>query len=222
MINPHRTWKQAWADRGFIVSVAASLVALVVVVNLFATFLGYVEARPGAVLDDPVLRVLPPLDVTWVTFSLIYASVLIAVWHLGHRPDRLLLAFHSYIIMVLARMVAMHLLPLDPPADMIPLKDPFVESLVGDGDILTKDLFFSGHTSTMFLLALTASTVRMRLIFLVATLAVGYCVIRQHVHYSVDVFAAPFFAYGAYRVVSLLHDLVAHHRGHPLPSKQTQ
>jgi membrane-associated phospholipid phosphatase len=93
----------------------------------------------------------------------------------------------------------MFLLPLEPPALLIPLRDPFVQYL-GTGTLLTKDLFFSGHTSTLFLLFLTARGARLKAIFVVCTVGVAISVLLQHVHYSVDVFVAPFFAYAAYRV----------------------
>ena len=200
-----RTWKQAWADKTFRYTAAGTLLCAVVVVTLFSHFLGFIEARPGALLQDPVLDRIPPRDVTWVTFSLIYASLAIALSFLARSPDRLLITIQSYTIMVVTRMLAMFLSPLDPPSGMIALKDPFVEYFVGGGETLTRDLFFSGHTSTMFLLALTASSIRLRALFVACTTAVGFCVVWQHVHYSFDVVAAPFFAYGAYRIVSLIH-----------------
>ena len=44
--------------------------------------------------------------------------------------------------------------PLDPPPGMIVLEDPLVQLFGGASRPLTRDLFFSGHTSTMFLLFL--------------------------------------------------------------------
>jgi len=111
-----------------------------------------------------------------------------------------MIAFQSYTAMVIVRMIAMSLTPLDPPPTMIPLVDPTVYYF-GTGVHLSRDLFFSGHTSTMLLLALTAPTARWRTVFGVATFAVAACVLAQHAHYTIDVFAAVFFAYGAYAAV---------------------
>ncbi|MGB2958557.1 MAG: phosphatase PAP2-related protein, partial [Bacteroidota bacterium] len=111
-------------------------------------------------------------------------------------------ALQSYVVMVGIRMVAMSLVPLEPPPTMISLTDPTVEYL-GTGTLLTKDLFFSGHTSTLFLLFLSAQIRWQKGMFLVCFVVVAVCVLIQHVHYTIDVFAAPFFAYGAYRLVVL-------------------
>jgi hypothetical protein len=198
------SWKEVWTSGPFRIRAGLTLLCMIVALTVFSRFLEYVEARPGAVLVDPVLPLLVARDVTWLTFSLIYASLLIALVPLLRRPERFLLAAQSYTLMILFRLVGMYLLPLDPPPGMIPLQDPFVEYFVGGGGMLTKDLFFSGHTSTMFLLCLTASSLRFRLVFLFFTMMVGFCVLWQHVHYSVDVLAAPFFAFGAVRIVAMV------------------
>jgi membrane-associated phospholipid phosphatase len=110
--------------------------------------------------------------------------------------------------MVVIRMVAMGVTPLDPPATMIPLIDPTV-TYFGTGMTPTRDLFFSGHTATMLLLALTVPSAPWRTVFGVATAAVALSVLAQHAHYTVDVLAAPFFAYGAYRLVLLVRSALS-------------
>ncbi len=103
--------------------------------------------------------------------------------------------------MVLFRIAAMWATPLEAPPGTIPLLDPLVR-LFGPGKLLTKDLFFSGHTSTLFLLALTVPGRGWKALFLVCTAAVGISVLVQHVHYTVDVLAAPFFAYASARLAA--------------------
>jgi hypothetical protein len=86
---------------------------------------------------------------------------------------------------------------------MIPLSDPFAEYFTA-GSVMTKDLFFSGHTATLFFLFLITEKKILRYIFLCATMAVAILVLAQHVHYTIDVFAAPFFTYGAYKAILLI------------------
>ena len=196
-------WAEAWRDRGFRLQAALTAPALAAALMALARFVRWVETRPGATLPDPVLAFLVPRDVTWLTFSLIYAGILSGVALLLRRPRDLLTALQAYAVMVAFRIAVMWATPLDPPPGMIALQDPFVERL-GTGQLLTRDLFFSGHTSTMFLLFLAAPGRLARGFFLACTILVGGCVLWQQVHYAVDVMAAPFFAYAAWRVAARL------------------
>ena len=193
-------WAEAWGDSGFRLRLALTLPALVGVLALLARFLDFVEERPGAVLADPVLALLPPQDLTWLTFGLIYAGIFFGVARLLTEPRGLVVALEAYVVMVLLRIASMWVTPLEAPPGMIPLHDTLVR-LFGPGKLLTKDLFFSGHTSTLFLLALAVPGRRSKALFLFCTAAVGACVLWQHVHYTIDVLAAPLFAYASYRLV---------------------
>jgi len=168
----------------------------------YGRFLDYIEGRPGSVLEDPILNLFSPLDVTWFTFGIIYISVILTLFRLSWQPSQLLITLQAYIFVALARMASMYLIPLDPPPLLIPLEDPFVQS-VSTG-VLTRDLFFSGHTSTMFLLYLSCNNRKMKIFFLISTVLVGLLVLVQQVHYSVDVMAAPFYAYSCYKLSSSL------------------
>ncbi|MCX8010598.1 MAG: sphingomyelin synthase family protein [Ignavibacteria bacterium] len=163
----------------------------------------FIESRNGFAFDDPILKLFNPIELTWLTFSLIYGSIIFAVLHLINKPNQFILAIQSYIVMVILRVVAMYLLPLEPPKDMIILIDPFVE-FFGTGRTLTKDLFFSGHTATIFLIFLVIENTTIKKIFLTASILIGISVLVQHVHYSIDVFTAPFFAYVSFKLVNCI------------------
>jgi membrane-associated phospholipid phosphatase len=98
----------------------------------------------------------------------------------------------------------MYTLPLEAPLTMIALKDPFIE-FFGNGQTLTKDLFFSGHTATSFLLFLAMKNKYIKPIFLAISISMAIFVLMQHVHYTVDVIAAPFFSYGSYMISKSIH-----------------
>jgi hypothetical protein len=160
----------------------------------FTRFLNYVELRAGFTFTDPLLNLFPPLDLTWLIFGLIYIGLILAIFFFIKDPHIFLTALQAYLVLVLFRTAAMYLLPLNPPLDMIPLNDPFVQ-IFGSGEILTKDLFFSGHTATLFMLFMVANKRIPKIIFLSFAVIVGFSVLLQHVHYSIDVFSAPFFSY---------------------------
>jgi len=197
-------WAEAWKARRFRYEFLGTLIALVVTLSLLARFLKQIELRPGVVLSDPVLAQFEPMDVTWLTFSVLYTALLVATVLLAREPRRLTTAIQAYIVMVALRMGAMYLIPLEPPALMIALRDPAV-TYFGTGVQLNKDLFFSGHTATMFLLFLTARTRGAKVLFLICTFIIGGFVLLQHAHYAIDVYAAIVFSYAAYRIVVLAH-----------------
>ncbi|HEX3079850.1 MAG TPA: phosphatase PAP2-related protein, partial [Puia sp.] len=68
---------------------------------------------------------------------------------------------------------------------------------------ITHDLFFSGHTTTVFLIFLCLKKKRDRIYALIASILLGIFLLGQHVHYTIDVLAAPIFTYVAYRLALL-------------------
>lgn len=193
-----KAWVEAWRQRRFRLQAALAFPALALALAALSRFVGWVERRPGATLSDPVLALVRPRDVTWLTFAVIYAGLAAGLVLLLGRPRRLVAAAQAYVLMVALRVLAMWAVPLDPPPGLIPLRDPLVE-LFSTGRTLTRDLFFSGHTATLFLLALAAPGRPSRAFFLGCTAAVAGCLLLQHVHYAVDVLAAPLAALASWR-----------------------
>jgi len=193
-------WKEFLKEKRNRVELVFSLFLLAIVITSLANFLNYVEARRGVLLPDPLLNLFKPIDLTWLIFALIYISLVVAIATLFKNPKRLMFAIQLYTLMVAVRIAAMYLLPLEPPATMIILNDPLVE-FFGTGQTLTKDLFFSGHTATLFILFLVSEKKFIKTVFLISTIAVAIAVLLQHVHYSIDVFAAVFFTYACYKLI---------------------
>lgn len=193
-------WAQAWRERGLRLQVAITVPALALALAALARFVTWVERRPGVTLADPVLALVEPKDVTWLTFGLVYGGIAVGVAALARRPRELVAAVQGYAVLAAFRIAAMWVTPLDPPPGMIELQDPLVQQL-GTGQLLTRDLFFSGHASTMFLLFLAVPGRGAKALLLACTALVSACVLWQHVHYAVDVLVAPFVAYASWRLV---------------------
>jgi PAP2 superfamily C-terminal len=189
--------EESWRDRPLLIELLVTVAALALTLVLFSKFILFVESRSGVVLPDPVLASFAARDFTVPIFAIIYGAILLAIVTLARHPRALLVTIRAYTLLVLVRIAVMYTIPLEPPAGMITLVDPIYS--LGPGAIITRDLFFSGHTATMFLLFLTARRPWVRNIFLACTFAMGVLVLWQHCHYTVDVLAAPFFAYGCYR-----------------------
>lgn len=195
------SWGAAARDPRFRRHAILTLIFVAFAATVFSRFVVWVEARPGAILDDPVLALVGPHDLTVPAFALIYGALLLCIFTLGRSPDGTLLFLQVYFAMFLVRVVAMWTIPLDPPETIIRLTDPLTRALFGTAESPTRDLFFSGHTSTLFTCFLTAPSRRLAAVYAVGTVLIGAMMIVQHVHYTVDVLAAPFFVYGTYRGV---------------------
>ncbi len=192
-------WQNFYHNKKELIVTIILFIVLISTMTIFTNFLEIIEKREGVHFDDPILKTFTPIDLTWITFTLIYAGLVFCIYFLLKYPELLKVAFLSYTLMLIFRMTSMYLLPLNPPINMIPLNDPLIQ-FFGNGEILTKDLFFSGHTSTSFLFILLLSRFKIKYLFVILTLIIGTFVILQHVHYSVDVLAAPFFSFGSYKL----------------------
>ena len=95
-------------------------------------------------------------------------------------------------------MFCMYLLPLEPPIGIIPLRDFLLENTFYSNQVMVKDLFFSGHTANLFLMALLLEHKKLKVIVFVICSIVGMMILLQHVHYTLDVIVAPFAACLAY------------------------
>jgi len=183
-----------------------TLLVLVVCVFSLSRFLIFAESRDGAVLKDPLFDMFSAVELNVPVFILIYGSLLTCIVYLAvNHPSRLIIALQSYSLLVLVRMLMMYVTPLNPPAATIDLQDPLV-FIFGTGSKITKDLFFSGHTSTLFLLFLVTANRKLKYVFLVNTFLVGLSVILQKAHYSIDVFVAPFIAYGVFKFILYINE----------------
>lgn len=186
----------------------STILVLLVTLFLLSNFLTYNETRTGTEIYDPVLALFDPINLTWLIFALIYSGLLIGIIHFAQNPPVLIRALLTYSFLALIRICMMYSIPLDPPPEMISLIDPFVE-LFGTGSTLDRDLFFSGHTSTMFMLFLLAYRPLLKKLFLTGVILVGASVILQHAHYTIDVLVAPFVAYASYRLAGHIVNRVA-------------
>lgn len=150
--------------------------------------------REGIQLNDILLSILPAKDCSEAIFILIWSCVALATIRFLNNPMLFIVFLWAYVALCLTRIITISLVPLDAPVGLIPLRDPLSNYFYGQ-IFITKDLFYSGHTATLFLIFLCLEKKNDKLMVLFATGVVGLLLLVQHVHYSMDVLAAPFFAY---------------------------
>jgi len=172
---------------------------LTAILAAFPFFFKSIEARNGFVFNDFVLQRIPPRNVSVAVFFLIWSTCLLLVVRIIRDPIMLLLVLWAYNGVTLVRMACIGLLSLNPPVGLIPLADPITNQFYGK-HYITHDLFFSGHTTTVFLIFLCLRKKYDRMYALFASVALGILLLVQHVHYTIDVLAAPVFTYAVYRL----------------------
>lgn len=198
-------WKNLFKEKAKRIEFLITVLLLICTVYSFSRYLKYNETRPGAVIDDPLLHYFNAIDLNSLLFFTIYSSLLLGLVAFSFNPQQLITAFQTYTLLVLFRMLAMWLIPLDPPAGCIDLQDPVV-FIMGTGKKIVKDLFFSGHTSTAFMLFQVAKNKFLKAYFLLATITVGISVILQKAHYTIDVYAGLIFSFASYQIIKILHN----------------
>ncbi len=204
-VTDQLNWQEAWRNPVFRKKFVLCAIVLVLIIFSLPSFFAYIEKREGVYLHDLVLQVIPAVDVSIPTFLIIWTISGLVIVRMVQDPAFALLMLSSFILLCIARMVSITMVPLNPPDGLIRLNDPLTSLIYGGKDkFMTKDLFFSGHTSNMFLMCLCLTKKTDKYLALMATLAVGVLVLVQHVHYTVDVLAAFFFTFLIYRVTKMI------------------
>ena len=166
-------------------------------------FFKHIDVTHGRVLNDVVLNAIGPVDFTWITFTVLYSGIVVSVGRALRAPWTIVRGLHAYAVLMLLRMVAMQLFTLEAPPDIIPLIDPVTQSFYPGAEPFLKDLFFSGHTATLALMVCISRGRAARISMIIAMCVVGSLVLVQHVHWTVDVLAAPIFVWVAWKASAL-------------------
>jgi len=190
-------WQDAWQSAWFRRRVIIGFVLVVVTLSLFPFFFQTIEKRNGILLHDPLLAWLHPHNVSLLIFVFIWAISLLGILRAVQTPSMFVTFIWAYWLLCILRTLAITLIPLDPPVGLVGLVDPISNFFYGE-KFVTKDLFFSGHTSTVFLLFLCMPGRTDKKLALIATVVVGSLLLVQHVHYTLDVLGAIPFGWLAY------------------------
>ena len=172
--------------------VGLSLISLILLSLPF--FYQAIEQRNGIQFNDYLLARLPSYDLSLFIFIVIWSMTLLTFSRFKQDPNLFLTFLWGFILINLSRFVSIGLIPLDAPRDLIPIIDPISNQFYGP-KFITKDLFFSGHTAAMFLMFLCLKKRTDKILALTATVFVGFAVLLQHVHYTIDVVMAPVITY---------------------------
>jgi hypothetical protein len=187
-------WQLSWADKNFRNNLFIGITLLIIILICYPTFFQYIEQRHGVSLNDEILKKLPSYDVSVPIFIFIWSSVLLMLITSIKKPYIFLLFLIAYVQLSALRIISISVFPLEAPVGLVTLVDPLGNHFYGPS-FITKDLFFSGHASTLFLIFLCQQNKFGKYYLLFAAISVGLLVLMQHIHYMIDVIFAYPFAY---------------------------
>jgi hypothetical protein len=185
-------WKFAWQNSFFRRLLLTTLLFFIVLVWVYPLFFDFIEHRQGYSMQDPIVNYLQARDNSIFIFSILWLCIALQIWLIKDKPRQTLLFLLSYLIINLTRIVTIYFVPLNPPSNLIPLQDPLSNFFYGT-TFITKDLFYSGHTAIVLLIGFTKQHRFLKTFFVIAASFIGFMVLSNHVHYTIDVIAAPFF-----------------------------
>ncbi len=193
------TWKEAFASSRFKIQLLITLLSLILLGIIMPTYFEKViHCKPGIYLEDALLNMITPHDVSWYIFGTIYSCILTFSIINIKNPKIVLLVCALYSGVTWLRMVTMYIFTIEAPEGIIPLKDPFLALFIYNKPEFVKDFFFSGHVSTMITLAVTEPRKRIKILYYIIAFFIAVLLLIQHVHYTIDVIFAPFFTYLLY------------------------
>lgn len=191
-------WQTAFNTSLKCVRLLIGTMLITAIINIMPSFFKSIEQRHGVVLNDWVLAHLPAVDVSLPIFAIIWGMGILMMIRALYNPAIGMTYLWTLIFMCIARFITLTLVKLDPPVGLIPLVDPLTGYFYGHSAI-TKDLFFSGHTATLVLIYLNLDRKKDKRIALAATIILMFLLMLQHIHYTMDILAAPVIVYLCYR-----------------------
>jgi hypothetical protein len=160
----------------------------------------YVLKIKGTVVDDMILNNLPTVDLDFFIIQGALIITFLGLFLLVYKPKYFCFGLKAFSLFIIIRSFLISLTHLGVSPDQLVLD---INSIgFGLYNILyntTNDFFFSGHTGMPFLMALVFCPEKFwRYTFFTASAVMGTSVLLAHMHYSIDVFAAPFITYSIF------------------------
>ncbi len=197
------SWAEAKQNKNFTIKLYCGVALVTITLLLYPLFFDYIEQRNGIILNDFFLQKLPTKNVSIPVFTIIWGMGALTLFRIYKSPDIALICIWCFWLISVSRVLSITLFHLNPPENLIPLIDPLSNTFYG-GKFITKDLFYSGHTATQFLMFLCLKKKIDKIVALLATISIGILVLIQHIHYTIDVVTAPLFAYLCFRLAKWL------------------
>jgi hypothetical protein len=178
-----------------------ALLAIAIIIQVFAGQYSSRVAVGANSVHDILLDNLPVVNLDFMIVGGAIALWITAFWLLITKPAYLIFALKAIALFIISRafffsLTHVGLYPRGISLGPDNLGWGFYKLITFQGNF-----FYSGHTGFPFLMALIFwKDGFWRPFFIVMSVLFGASVLLAHVHYSIDVFAAPFIVYGVYKI----------------------
>lgn len=152
------------------------------------------------IVGDIFLDNLPTVDLTWIIIEGGFLIAFFAIALLVLKPKYIPFSLKVIPLLITIRAFFVTLTHLGIYPNQLTFGDSLLDKIylflgMQDG------FFFSNHTGIAFLLALIFWQEKFwRYFFMIVSAVFGSTVLLAHVHYSIDVFAAPFITYAIFKL----------------------
>ncbi len=163
------------------------------------------SARPTSIyVGDLLLDNLPNIDLNFIVINMALFSIVFGTLYVLSKPRYVIFTLKALALAIALRALFVSLTHVGIHPDTIYPGDGIFDSIYVYLNFQT-GFFFSGHTALPFLMALIFwEKPRARIVFLLLSTVFGIAVLLAHIHYSIDVLAAPFMAYGIFKIAQYL------------------
>lgn len=189
-------YRSIFGQKGFLVSTILGLLFLgtSIWLNYVAGTYAYRVMSHG--VTDLILDLIPVYDVQLIFIDgailCVAVGLLMTLW----RPQYLPFVAKTVALLYLFRSLAIILTHLGPPVGM---ENLYLANTLTQRFIFGADYFFSGHTALPLMFAFTFWQNKIaRHFFFFSSALFATTALLGHVHYSIDIFAAPFIAYSTF------------------------
>jgi hypothetical protein len=164
----------------------------------------YSTKSAGPFVGDIFLDNLPVINLNFIIVEGALAAIALSFFLVLLKPSYFLFTIKAAAMLTITRAFFISLTHLGIyPNEIVP-SNGFWDSIYVAFNLQT-GYFFSSHTGLPFLMALIFWNERFwRFLFFALSALFGISVLLAHVHYSIDVFAAPFIAYGVFKAAEYL------------------
>lgn len=177
--------------------VALVLLGLAVVFQFYAS--AYSSRVPSNSVPDLILDILPIVNTNFLIVEGALLAIAGTIILLFFKPKYLIFALKAAAIFIATRAVFVSLTHLGIYPGQIGPDGTGLFDNIYTGLGLEAGFFFSGHTGLTFLMALIFWDERFwRYVYLTLCVAFAIGVLLAHVHYSIDVLAAPYITYSIF------------------------